>query len=189
MMGFSLVFEQFVNQYVAHSNASNEGLITHYEPDWLSPCIDTTANQFEAGEKIAWQPVKRQSAADLRNLEKALEIDIPDAFQQLFVTYYSHDLNALAKDGPLTLLQVWNDDDFERLQKNLIAHVLMKRRLKQPDTLFFALTDEDDIILSIDVATQKVVAERVGKLPHKTIASNITEFIQTLQAFPQLVTL
>ena len=75
----------------------------------------------------------------------------------LFCRYFSHDINATAEQGGLTLLQAWNEEDFDRLQKNLIAHVLMKRRLKQADTLFFALTDEEDLLLSILLETGEVV--------------------------------
>ncbi len=50
--------------------------------------------------------------------------------------------------------------DFERLQQNLIGHILMKQKLKQAITLFFAVTDEDDIILSVNNNTGEVWAEK-----------------------------
>jgi SecY interacting protein Syd len=74
-------------------------------------------------------------------------------------------------------------------QKMGIAHVLMKRRLKQDDTLFFALTDEEDYILSVVLKTGAVMLEKVGKEPHREIAKNISEFIAQLKPLPVLVTL
>jgi len=55
--------------------------------------------------------------------------------------------------------------------------------------LFFAITDEEDIVLSIDIATGAVVVERVGKEPHKTVAVNLSEFINLISPAPALVEL
>jgi SecY interacting protein Syd len=57
----------------------------------------------------------------------------------------------------------------------------MKRRLKQPETLFIALTDEDDFILTVDNASGEVVLEQVGLLPKEVVAPNLEVFIQSLQ--------
>ena len=78
-------------------------------------------------------------------------------------------------------MQIWNDDDAERLQQNLIGHVLMKRQLKQPETLFFALTDEEDFIVSVDNASGQVVLEQVGKPAQQVLAQDLAEFLATLQ--------
>lgn len=196
MTSFTAVFDQFVESYINESNPSNQGLLTYYDEEWLSPCLINETSQANDStfvpldnDLVAWRPFSRGLKHDLSNIESALEINIPAELSYLFCGYYSHDFNALAPDGPLTILQAWNEHDFERLQKNLIAHVLMKRRLKQPDTLFFALTDQDDIILSIDVATQAVVVERVGKEAHKKVADNLSDFIQHLSPVPALVEL
>jgi SecY interacting protein Syd len=63
----------------------------------------------------------------------------------------------------------------------LVGHILMKRRLKQPETLFIALTDEDDFILTVDNASGEVVLEQVGLLPKEVVAPNLEVFIQSLQ--------
>jgi len=187
---FNDVFDKFVQSYIDHSNKDNKGLVTYFDKDWKSPCFQTQelAN-IDDGEEIQWRPVLHHKARSLANLEEALEITIPIEFQQLFCRYFSHDLNAKADHGSLTLLQVFNEEDFERLQKNLIAHVLMKRRLKQPDTLFFALTDEEDYILSIALETSAVMLEKVGKVPHREIAPNLSDFIASLKPLPALVRL
>lgn len=196
---FAETFDQFIHSYNQASNAENQGLITYFEKGWFSPCYrklgaDNPAthvneNDFVEGEKIGWQAVKRTDNPNLANIESALELSIPAELQQLYGRYYSLDLNAKASYGNLTILQALNFSDFERLQKNLIAHVLMKRRLKQDDTLFFALTDEEDFILSIDIGSGAVVLEEVGKVPQKQISDNLTDFISTLTPQPQLVTL
>lgn len=183
---FTQSFDKLIQAYIDQSNANNKGLMTCFDEDWPSPCITSQANNEEL---VPWLPIKREDEVSLSNLESALDITIPSDLHALFCRYYSHDINARAQDGKLTLLQAWNANDFDRLQKNLIAHVLMKRRLKQADTLFFALTDEDDIILSIDLKSHAVVVERVGKEPHKTIASNLAEFMLQITPLPELVML
>ena len=187
---FNRVFDKFVQSYIDHSNKDNMGLVTYFDKDWDSPCFQTNGLvNIEDDQKLAWRPILQAETSTLQNLEEALEITIPTELQQLFCRYYSHDLNAQADYGNLTLLQVWNADDFDRLQKNLIAHVLMKRRLKQEDTLFFALTDEEDFILTIMLSTGAVMLEKVGKAPQREIAANLTDFIAQLKPLPVLVTL
>ena len=57
----------------------------------------------------------------------------------------------------------------------------MKKRLKQEPTLFFALTDEDDFVLSVLNSTGEVVLEQVGRPPKKVISPSLPEFIATLR--------
>lgn len=184
-------FDTLLSNYIAQSNLENMGLMTYFEQTWPSPCY-----VFEYGDKsaeqdsqVAWRPILRSDMVSLVNIEQALDIVIPNALQQLFCRYYSHDINAQSEHGNLTLLQAFNEQDFDRLQKNLIAHVLMKRRLKQADTMFFALTDEDDFVLSVLLSTGEVVLEEVGKEPCRQIAPDLTSFVSQLTPLPQLVAL
>jgi SecY interacting protein Syd len=187
-LSFSDTFDHFVQQYIAQSNDENQGLITEYDADWPSDCLQDTHNAKD-GPNIYWRPTLRPVSASLSNLNTALDIEIPATLQEYFGRYYSLDLNAVHPRGPVTLLQVWNDTDFDRLQKNLISHVLMKRRLKQPETVFFALTDEEDFIISIELATHAVALERVGKDDLEILAPDLATFIAALRPQPQLVML
>jgi SecY interacting protein Syd len=189
---FTDAFDAFVHSYIDQSSYDNMGLISYFDQAWLSPCLQIDAHEQANkadGDKLEWRPFLRTDKPSLSNLEEALQITIPQELQQLFCRYYSHDLNAKTDDGALTILQAWNEEDFDRLQKNLIAHVLMKRRLKQDDTLFFALTDEDDFILSILLSNGAVMLEKVGKAPHREIAPSLTMFMKSLAPAPALVSL
>jgi SecY interacting protein Syd len=115
------------------------------------------------------------------DFEKALSISLHPSIKTYFQCYWSDNLPAKHDLGPLELIQVWNEQDFARLQQNLIGHLLMKRRLKQAETLFFALTDQEDEILSIDNVSGQVVLEQVGLEPKKVIAANIASFILSLE--------
>jgi SecY interacting protein Syd len=183
------ILDQLLDSYIDQSTAENRGLLTEFDNDWSSPCLAQLPAEHKDGDIVSWTPSLRAEQGTMANVAKALEINIPHEFEVLLGRYFSLDINAKHARGPVTLLQAWNEHDYERLQKNLIAHVLMKRRLKQAETLFFALTDEDDFIISLEVDTQHVVLEQVGKPAQEILSESLADFICALTAKPQFVTL
>lgn len=184
--------DKFINTYIDLVGDDNRLILTEFDADWLSPCIqhsETELQSVEDGKQVTWRPTLQPASSHLSDLASALEIEIDPQLEALFCRYYSHDLPAQTERGELDILQAWNADDFERLQKNLISHVLMKRRLKQPETLFFATTDQEDFIISIDVATGNVVLEQVGKVPKEVLAQDLASFMLTLTPRNVVVTL
>ena len=184
-MSNSLVenLDSFINAYIDLAGDDKRRLLTGFDTDWLSTCLlfsEVQLTDVTNGEQMAWRPQLQPASSHLGDLAAALEIEIHPQLADLFCRYYSHDLPATTERGDLDILQAWNQDDFERLQKNLISHVLMKRRLKQPETLFFATTDQDDFIISVDVASGNVMLEQVGKVPTEVLANDIAGFIKTL---------
>lgn len=159
--------------------ASPQLMMTEFEPQLTSPCYIGNASE---GELCAWQPVPMEKEYTFANIENALHITLNEQFCKYFTTYWSFNLPVKAEQGNCELLQVCSEADFERLQQNLIGHLLMKQRLKQPPTLFFGLTDEDDFILSVDNASGEVVLEQVGKLPSRCLAPDLATFIDGLSA-------
>ena len=127
-----------------------------------------------------WAPVQQGGVNNLSALEKGLDLKVNKQLEQYFTRYWSDNLNARTARGHLQLLLPWNQDDFVRLQENLIAHVMMKRRLRQPETLFFAVTDEEDFILSVLNDTGEVGLEQVGREPQEILAGSLAEFITQL---------
>lgn len=146
------------------------------DEDWLSPCererFDDTLNQ--------WQPVIISESLSFQNVEDALGLSLHPTIKTYFTTIYSESLPATCDHGHLQLLFPWSEADFERLQQNLIGHILMKQKLKQPITLFFAVTDQDDHIITLDNISGEVWVEKVGCKPHKKLANSLIEFIQQI---------
>ncbi len=176
--------DNFINSYIDLVGNDNRQMVTEFDADWLSPCIQVSEAELSSiddGTEVYWAPSLQPKNTHLGDLAKALEVDIDPQLEALFCRYYSHDLPAQTDRGELDILQAWNKDDFERLQKNLISHVLMKRRLKQPETLFFATTDQDDFIISLEVASGNVMLEQVGKIPTEVLASDLASFIKALR--------
>ncbi len=146
------------------------------DEQWPSPCL---VNDYD-DEHQHWQPCEVEGKLTFDNVEQALELTIHDDFKTYFMTLYSDTLDASCDEGGLSLLFAWSEDDFQRLQENVIGHILMKRKLKQPVTLFFALTDDENIILTLDNDTGEVWVEKVGKKAHKKVANSLNDFVNTL---------
>ncbi|MEM9102860.1 MAG: SecY-interacting protein [Pseudomonadota bacterium] len=148
-----------------------------HDNNWPSLC--EIPNTLWDGQ-IQWRPIKRECSGDFSNLEKGLEMSLHPDLAIFYGQYWSHQLDVFHKEGPVYLLQAWNEQDYENLQKNLIGHVLMKRQLKQEETLFLGLTDQEDLIITMLNRTGEIVLEQVGKPPHFTIADNLESFLQQL---------
>lgn len=151
--------------------------VIEHDAAWPSPC--EIAGSIEEG-LVQWQGVAVDNQS-LSPLADALEITLPEGVDELFSSHYGNNLTLAFDTKRVYLLQAWNQDDYERLQQNITGHVLMKRQLKQADTIFFAVTDEDDLLIVINVADGSVWLEYVGKVPHFKLAENVLEFLTRCQ--------
>ena len=143
-----------------------------HDTEWPSPC--EISNSVE-NKSVAWQQVAQQGSLD--KLEKALETQFPQQLKEYFASFYSDNLFANYQEHNLCLLQAWSEQDFDRLQQNITGHVLMKRRLKQADTVFFATCEEDDLLLVMDLADGSIWLEYLGKAPHHKLADSMADFL------------
>ncbi|GLX86783.1 protein Syd [Thalassotalea loyana] len=173
IMGFANDFITLCEQVYGHKPYIEK------DDEWPSPCICGERDS----ENDYWQPAPIKDSLTFANVEEALGVKLHPSVVEYFTSIYSEPVPAKTEDGLLELLFAWNIDDFDRLQRNIIGHVLMKQKLKQPVTIFFAVTDVDDIILSVDNESGEVWAEKVGKKPHKKIASSMAEFLENIENY------
>ncbi len=157
--------------------------LVEHDKQWLSPCEVATHDETHH----LWQAVTVKSARtndeeelSFSNVESALNLTLHQDIKTYFTTIFSSDIEAQCVEGKLTLLFAWNKDDFGRLQENIIGHILMKQKLKQTETVFFAVTDEEDMIISIDNNSGEVWVEQVGCKPHKKLSDTLAQFIEQL---------
>lgn len=68
-------------------------------------------------------------------VERAFDIMVQPALHAFYTTQFAGDMPAQFADEKLTLLQTWSQDDFRRVQENLIGHLVTQKRLKLPPTL------------------------------------------------------
>jgi len=175
--------EQYIEQF------GHLPTIVHDE-QWLSPCElgahDTNHHYWQAVAMTSELLTNEQEELlSFTNVESALDIELHQDIKTYFTTIFSGDIEAQCEEGELSLLFAWNKEDFERLQENIIGHILMKQRLKQAETVFFAVTDEEDMIISIDNNSGEVWVEQVGCKPHKKLSDSLVEFISHLS--PKIV--
>ena len=99
--------------------------------------------------------------------------------------YYSGGLEADSPNGPVSLIQLWNDEDAHRLIENLLGHAIAKQRAKAPYSVFFACTAVDsELFLSIENHTGHILLERPGYKPEQTVATSLAEFLAELTPAP-----
>lgn len=147
------------------------------DPDWPSPCL---LAELPSGE-MSWRPMRRSKAIDYSGVEEALEVRLHPSIKTFYSRYFSETLTARHPQLNLELVQVWNEEDTERLLENLIGHLLMQRRLKQIETMFIASTDDDMAVVSVINSTGEVVLETLGKGITQQLADSLAEFIELLQ--------
>jgi len=157
--------------------------LIRFDSQWLSECY---AHQASDGDKVSWWPTQQTSPNDMfTRLEEALEEKIHQDIIDFYCRYWSDPLPATCSDGDLSLIQVWNNEDMERLRSNLVGHALSKRQQKRPLTFFIACPEPDeDYFISIDNFSGEVWLERPGKPPIRKLADNTAAFLDTLTPRP-----
>ncbi|WP_432453866.1 SecY-interacting protein [Agarivorans sp. QJM3NY_29] len=147
-----------------------------YDEQWLSPCILSSPQQ----QQVDWHPVVRKIVADFSGIETALELTLHPSIKSFYGDYYASSLVVNFQNNRIELVQPWNEQDFELLLENMIGHLLMQRRLKQPPTVFIATTDDEMQIVSIDNNSGEVLLEQLGKGVERVLASTLDEFLEQL---------
>ena len=97
------------------------------------------------------------------------------------MSFLAGTLESTSQEGHVSLIQLWNADDFDRLIGNLIGHLMTKQRLKQPFTVFFANTEHDsELFLSIDNESGQVLLEEPAKAPLRIVEQDLVTFLKRL---------
>lgn len=143
-----------------------------------SPCI--TATEEDA---VRWLPQPFPSDLDLRGVERAMEIVIQPALQTFYSTQLAGDMPATFGEQQLTLLQVWSLQDFQRVQENLIGHLVTQRRLKLSPTLFIATLESELDVISVCNLSGEVVSETLGTSRRSVLSPSLANFLSRLQPF------
>jgi len=141
-----------------------------------SPCITQTLD-----DEIFWQPQPFTLAKNLDAIERAIGLQIQPALVAFYTTQFAGDMSAQLNGNELSLVQVWSEEDFVRVQENLIGHLVMKRRLKQTPTLFIATTESELEVISLCNLSGEVIIEQLGKNKREILAGSITDFLKLLQ--------
>lgn len=90
-------------------------------------------------------------------------------------------MHARFGEQALTLLQAWSPDDFQRVQENLIGHLVTQKRLKLSPTLFIATLDSELDVISVCNLTGEVVLETLGTRKRTTLSDSLASFLNQLE--------
>ena len=178
-----------LDRFVQASLARYGEFTDPFDREWRSPCETGAPRLAASGElEVPWRPLRRpaQDAETLfAPLERALELDVHPDLRAYYGRYYAGGLEADSPDGPVSLLQLWNEDDTVRLIENLLGHAIAKQRARAPYSIFFACTAVDsDLFLAVENHTGHVLLERPGYPPEQTVAPNLAEFLDRLTPAP-----
>ncbi|WP_392561169.1 SecY-interacting protein [Orbus sturtevantii] len=144
-----------------------------------SPCIIDTIDLA-----VLWLPI-RPSPHSLAIAEEVANIRIHDSAHLFYGTQYAGDMQAQWHDLSLSLIQVWSDDDFSRLEQNIIAHLMMQKKLKRRPTIFIATTNDEAEIIAIDNKTGNIILEKLITNETKVLASDLDTFLSNLTPIAQ----
>jgi SecY interacting protein Syd len=144
--------------------------------DWLSPCEILRDAQYSY-----WYPSLQVPKMSFRGFETAIEQPVHADVKAFYLSLWSGALPCLFETLPISLIQIWNPDDFERLIGNLIGHFLAQKNSRQDPTLFIAtVEDGGDNIISLDNRTGEVLLETPGTPDRAVIAPSLTQFLPLL---------
>ncbi|EJV4255292.1 SecY-interacting protein, partial [Salmonella enterica] len=113
-------------------------------------------------------------------VERAFDIMVQPALHAFYTTQFAGDMPAQFADEKLTLLQTWSQDDFRRVQENLIGHLVTQKRLKLPPTLFIATQENELEVISVCNLSGEVIKETLGTRNRTVLAATLAEFLTQL---------
>ncbi|AZG72699.1 SecY-interacting protein [Shewanella livingstonensis] len=178
-MSCSSALDCFIKKYLNSYQDTLSEFPRYYPLGEASICIQGT---FDANsdDVVFWQPVKRDVTANFSNVEHALNIQLHQDIHAFYGQYFSAPLPFTASFGYGELIQAWNQADFENLQQNVIGHLIMKQKLKQPLTWFIGVVGDGDEMLTVNNDDGSVWIEIPGQKQSSQIAPSLTEFLQQL---------
>jgi SecY interacting protein Syd len=148
-----------------------------FDEAWRSPC-----EIRQEHDTTCWRPTLQTQRLDFSGLAKAAEQPIHPDIQSYYNLDWAGTLPGKTVEGELSLIQMWNEEDFTRLLENLVGHLFYKIRAKAPFTVFFANTEEDsEFFLSVDNDTGVVLLEEPGRPPIKELAPDLATFLNRIE--------
>ena len=151
--------------------------IVNFDPAWPSPCDVSIENADD--KKNYWQPTPRENLELFAEVEKALEITFREELKQFYGSFWSNGICVEREDINFSLIQIWNEEDQEKLKENMLGHAFAKLKSKQALNYFIGCTFGDDIIC-LDHESGEVVLEKPGRKAHKVLAPSLETFLLSL---------
>ena len=141
-----------------------------------SPCIISSLD-----DSVLWQPKPFAGEQNVNAVERAMDIVVEPAVHTFYTTQFAGDMAARFADITLTLLQTWSEDDLQRVQENLIGHLVTQKRLKLSPTLFIATMDSELEVISVCNLSGEAIKETIGTRNREILAPSLADFLTQLK--------
>ena len=141
-----------------------------------SPCVNGTDD-----DGVFWQPQPFSLAQNISAVERALDIVVQQPLHSYYTTQFAGDMTGRFADETLTLLQTWSEEDFQRVQENLIGHLVVQKRLKLAPTLFIATLESERDVISVCNLSGEVIKETLGTAKRITLSPSLASFLSHLE--------
>jgi len=174
-----LALEALFTRYLNLVKAEHNHLPSvQFDPPWPSPCALPQEKNCE-DNTVYWKPSPRKESNIFNDLEKALEISFRPEFVEYYASFWSNGICVERDDINLSLIQIWNEEDQEKLKENILGHTFAKLKSKQALSYFIGCTHSDDVIC-IDHETGEITLEKPGRKAHKVLAPSLETFLLSL---------
>jgi len=180
-LALDALFTRYLNLVKEESNNLPS---VKFDPPWPSPCHVKQEEHIESksdkeNSLSYWKPTSRVNHELFDDLEKALELSFRDDFKQFYGSFWSNGICVEREDINFSLIQIWNEEDQEKLKENILGHAFAKLKSKQALSYFIGCTFGDEVIC-IDHETGEVVLEKPGRKAHKVLAPSLEIFLLSL---------
>ncbi|MGF1689383.1 SecY-interacting protein [Photobacterium japonica] len=136
------------------------------------------------GYEVSWKPVARQPVGDLDGVEKGIELRLHEDITAFYGSQFSGDMSArfqtVTGEIDFDLLQAFNHADVQRLQENILGHLVTQRRLKLKPTVFIGAMASENQVIAVCNLTGQVVLETLGKADREVLAADLETFLNAL---------
>lgn len=169
--------EMALGELFERCRRTGQGLLAVHDPAAPSPAELLPAHQGRVG----WQPWRRPEPGRFDNVADALAMRVHPSLGAFYGHYFAGNLEVCFKGLFLSLLQPWNQDDYERLQQNQIGHQLMLRKLGLPASWFIASCRDEQRLVTLDNTSGEVLLERLGKGRIGVLAPDLAGFLRRVE--------
>ena len=134
-----------------------------------------------SGDTVTWQPQPFTAEQSVNAIERAMEIVVQPPVHAFYTTQFAGDMCARFDNEAMTLLQTWSEDDLQRVQENLIGHLVTQKRLKLSPTLFIATLDSELDVISVCNLSGEVIKETLGTRNRDVLAPSLADFLTRIE--------
>lgn len=120
---------------------------------------------------------------DFSAVERGIGFVLHPSIKEFYSLRSIDNTSAIYKGLKMDLVEVSSEDDFIRLQENILGHLVMLQHLKLTPTVFIAAVKEENRLISIDNDTGDVIYEYLGTSKRVVLEPSLHMFLDKLNKY------